>query len=203
MKNSELRTRIRRDLLLAPRSSLFKQVLSQPMAGSTYSRQNSAERYAECIGRFLVGKFTDDDQQEGLAQFLGKLREGLLHFVCELVVGWVRCRDWHFQRSVSNEHHSSACTPPTIYNSSTQDRSQPRPLAATRCKVGPTPPRTAQCLLHDILRIMRVADQPIGDSIQCRSMIVDQNNKVCPRKCHPLPLSVSLFRRITGGRSRG
>ena len=96
-------------------------MLTQSLAGSTYARQNSAERYAECIGRFLVGKFTDDDQQEGLAQFRGKLREGLLHFVCELVVGWVRCRDWHFQRSVSNEHHSSASTTPTINHSATKN----------------------------------------------------------------------------------
>jgi len=33
-------------------------------------------------------------------------------------------------------------------------------------------------------------------------MIVDQNNKVCPRQSHPLPLSVSLFRAIAGGIGR-
>lgn len=33
-------------------------------------------------------------------------------------------------------------------------------------------------------------------------MIVDQNDKVCPRKCHPLPLSVSQFRVIAGGTGR-
>jgi hypothetical protein len=50
---------------------------------------------------------------------------------------------------------------------------------------------------------MRITYQPISDPIQRRSMIVDQNTEVCPRKCHPLPLSVSLFRAIAGGIGRG
>jgi len=102
----------------------------------------------------------------------------------------VRRRYRHLQRTISHEHHAPADTSPTIYHSPPQDRRQPSSLSAPAFEVCPTLPRTAQRVLHDILRIMRVAHQAVSDTIQRRSMIVDQNTEVCPRKRHPC-LSVS------------
>jgi hypothetical protein len=123
------------------------------------------------------------------------LRESLLHFIREFVVGRVDCRHRHVQRTIPDEDQASASTSPTINHPSPQDRSQPRSLATPAFKILPALPRTAQCLLHDILRIVTIAYQPVRDPIQSRSMFVDQDDKVCPRKRHPLPLSVSLFRK--------
>jgi len=81
---------------------------------------------------------------------------------------------------------------PTINDSPPQDRNQPRSLATPTFKILAAPPRTAQCLLHDILGIVTIAHQPISDTIQCRGVFVDQDDKVCPRKRHPClsPLAV-------------
>jgi hypothetical protein len=71
-------------------------------------------------------------------------------------------------------------TTPPVNHSPPQDRSQPSPLAAPAFKICPTLPRTAQCLLDNVLGIMAVAYQPISDAIQCRGVLVDQDDKVVP-----------------------
>jgi hypothetical protein len=131
----------------------------------------------------------------------------VLHFVREIVCGWVHSSNRHIQRTIPNEHQSPASTSPAIDHSSTQDRCQPCSLAAPTRKAFAALPRTAQSFLHDILGIMRITHQPVCNAVQCRGVFVDQDDKVCPRKRHPLPLSLpvplrkefrALFGRLAG-----
>ena len=123
-------------------------------------------------------QFSHHDQQQRLTQFRRKLRERVLHFICEIVRGWIRRLHRHFQRTFPDEHQPPASTSPTIDHPSPQDRCQPRPLTAPACKTFSAFPRTAQSLLYDILGIVRIAHQSVSDSIQCRGVFVNQDDKV-------------------------
>jgi hypothetical protein len=140
-----------------------------------------------------VGELTDDHQQQRLAQYRRKLRECPLHLVGELILDRIDCRNWNFEWSMSDIRPAPASSPPTVDDSPPQDGSQPGPLSAAALKAFPVRPGTAQSFLHNVLGIVTIAHHAKGDTIQCRGVLVDQDDKVAPRKRHPLPLSF-LFR---------
>src|SRR4051812_3865918 len=109
----------------------------------------------------------------------------MLHFVREVIHHRVVAANRHVNRAIPDEHHPPTSTSPAVDHSPSQDRRQPCSLTAPARKTLPALPRTAQCLLHDILGIVRIAYQTVGDPIQCRGVFVDQDTKVRPRKRHP------------------
>src|SRR4051812_28650005 len=109
----------------------------------------------------------------------------MLHFVREVIHHRVVAANRHVNRAIPDEPHPPTSTSPAVDHSPSQDRRQPCSLTAPARKTLPALPRTAQCLLHDILGIVRIAYQTVCDSIQCRGVIVDQDTKVRPRKRHP------------------
>src|SRR5262249_53945795 len=111
------------------------EVLSQPLSSSAHARQHRSQRYSQRIGRLLMCQFAHHYQQQRLTQFTRKLRECMLHLIREFIRGRVHGSNRHFQRSISDEDHSPASTPPTIDHSPPQDRSQPCSLTAPAGKI--------------------------------------------------------------------
>lgn len=135
-----------------------------------------------------MGKLADNHQQEGLTQFMRELGEGLLHFIGEFIRSGIHCRDRHIKRTFSDKNYLPADSPPAIDYSPPQDRGQPRALTSIAVKMSAALPGTAQSLLHDVLGVMAVTHQSVSDAIKCRGVIVNQVDKISPRKRHPLPL---------------
>ena len=163
-------------------------IVSATAARPADARQYGSQWYTKQVGGFLMGQLADDDQEEGFSQFGWELGESLLHFVCiAICVGIDSARSAH-PGPIAKQCQPLANAPPAINHAAAKDCRQPGPFAPATFEMLAALPRTAQCLLHDVLGIMAIAHQAVSNAIQRRGVIVDQDDKISPRKRHPSPL---------------
>ena len=170
-------------------------------AGPAHARQHGAQRHAKVLAvSWCVSSPTTTNRSDSRNSVGSWERACCISSVNSFVVG-----------SAAVTGTSSGPSPTsTIRRPARRQRSitRLRRIAASHAR-WPRPHSKFARLFHALRSVScttssascAVAHQAVSDAIQCRSMVVDQDNKVCPRKRHPC-LSVSLFRVITGGCGR-